>query len=144
MLHDRGTGWADWEFDNFRDRISYIDDFPFNVLEALISYFETGEEQYVEFNAEGWFYTFKFSSDVRVGKRVIYESTIDFANDFICEIEESLESWAHFPSSRTSDDDYKELVDLIVKIRTELLDKDLIDRYSNIIDMNKQQNATTK
>ena len=138
MLHDRGTGWADWEFDNFRDRISYIDDFPFNVLEALISYFETGEEQYVEFNAEGWFYTFKFSSDVRVGKRVIYESTIDFANDFICEIEESLESWAHFPSSRTSDDDYKELVDLIVKIRTELLDKDLIDRYSNIIDMNKQ------
>lgn len=42
MLHDCGTGWADWEFDNFRDRISYIDDFPFNVLEALISYFETG------------------------------------------------------------------------------------------------------
>ena len=114
MLHDRGTGWADWEFDNFRDRISYIDDFPFNVLEALISYFETGEEQYVEFNAEGWFYTFKFSSDVRVGKRVIYESTIDFANDFICEIEESLESWAHFPSGRTSYDDYND-ADLVYK-----------------------------
>lgn len=138
MLDDRGTGWADWEFYNFRNRISYIDDFPFNVMNALIRYFETGEEQSVEFNAEGWFYTFNFSSNVTVGDRVIYESTIDFANDFVCEIEESLESWAHFPSSRTSDDDYKELVDLIVKIRTELLDKDLIDRYSNIIDMNKQ------
>ena len=133
MLHDRGTGWADWEFDNFRDRISYVDDFPFNVLEALISYFETGEEQYVEFNAEGWFYTFKFSSDVRVGKRVIYESIIDFANDFICEIEESLESWAHFPSGRTSYDDYNELVDLIVKVRTELLDADLVYKWIDII-----------
>ena len=133
MLHDRGTGWANWEFDNFRDRISYIDDFPFDVLEALISYFETGEEQYVEFNAEGWFYTFKFSSDVRVGKRVIYESIIDFANDFICEIEESLESWAHFPSGRTSYDDYNELVDLIVKVRTELLDADLVYKLIDII-----------
>ena len=133
MLDDRGTGWADWEFDNFTERISYIDDFPFNVLEALIRYFETGEEQSVEFNAEGWFYTFKFSSNVTVGKRVIYESTIDFANDFVCEIEERLESWAHFPSRRKSYEDYKELVDLIVKIRTELLDNDLINKWIGIV-----------
>lgn len=133
MLYYRGAGWADWDLDNFGSRISYINDFPFNILKALLSYFETGDEQSVEFNAEGWFYTFKFSSDVRVGERVIYESTIDFANDFICEIEERMGLWAFFPSRRTSDEDYYELVDLIVKIRTELLDKDLINKWIDII-----------
>jgi hypothetical protein len=133
MLDDRGTGWADWELSNFRDRISYIDDFPFNILEALIKYFETGKEQSVEFNAEGWFYTFKFSSNVKVDEEVIYESTIDFANDFINEIEESLESWAHFPSRRTSDDDYRELANDVAKIRLKLMDRDIFDKWIRII-----------
>ena len=134
MLDDRGTGWADWELQNFRNRISYINDFPFNVMEALIRYFETGEEQNVEFDAEGWYYTFKFSSNLTVGETVLYDSTIDFASDFINEIEESLESWAHFPTRRTSDEDYKELVDNIVKVRTFLMDKNLIDKWIEIID----------
>lgn len=133
MLYDRGTGWADWELSNFRDRISYIDDFPFNILEALIEYFETGEEQTVDFNAEGWFYTFKFSTDVSVGDNVIYESTVDFANDFVCEIEKSMESWAHFPSGRTTDDDYKELAGDVAKVRMELIDDEIIDKWIRII-----------
>lgn len=132
MLDDRGTGWADWELSNFRNRISYIDDFPYNILEALVEYLKTGEEQNVEFNAEGWFYTFRFTSNVKVGDRVIYESTVDFANDFICEIEKNLVSWSHFPSGRESDDDYKELVDLIVEVRMELLDDNLIDKWLEI------------
>ena len=61
MLYNRGTGWADWELSNFWNRISYIDDFPYNILEALAEYLKTGEEQNVEFNAEGWFYTFRFT-----------------------------------------------------------------------------------
>lgn len=132
MLYDRGTGWADWELSNFRDRISYIDDFPYNILEALAEYFKTGEEQNVEFNAEGWFYTFRFVSNVTVGDTVIYESTVDFAKDFVCEIEESLESWSHFPARRKSDDNYKELADLIVEVRTQLLDDNMIDKWLEI------------
>lgn len=132
MLYDRGTGWADWELSNFRDRISYIDDFPYNILEALAEYFKTGMEQKVEFNAEGWYYTFRFASNVTVGDTVIYESTADFANDFVCEIEESLESWSHFPARRKSDDNYKELADLIVEVRTQLLDDNLIDKWLEI------------
>ena len=132
MLYDRGTGWADWELSNFRDRISYIDDFPYNILEALAEYFKTGMEQKVEFNAEGWYYTFRFASNVTVGDTVIYESTADFANDFVCEIEESLESWSHFPARRKRDDNYKELADLIVEVRTQLLDDNLIDKWLEI------------
>ena len=48
MLYNRGTGWADWELSNFWNRISYIDDFPYNILEALAEYLKTGEEQNVE------------------------------------------------------------------------------------------------
>lgn len=133
MLYDRGTGWADWELSNFRDRISYIDDFPYNILKALLKYLETGKEQSVDFNAEGWYYTFKFSLNVKVGEKEVYGSTVDFANDFINEIEKSLESWSHFPSRRTSDEDYKELVDLIVKVRLELMDDDYFDKWIKII-----------
>ena len=133
MLDDRGTGWADWELSNLTHRISYIDDFPYNLLEGLLKYFETDEEQDVAFNAEGFFYTFHISSDVSVGDRVIYESTVEFANDFMNELEESLESWAHFPSGRTKDDDYNELVDIIVKIRLKIMDKELFDKWIGII-----------
>lgn len=132
MLYDRGTGWADWELSNFRNRISYINDFPYNILRALVKYFKHGEDQEVEFNAEGWFYTFTFSSNVTVGETVIYDSTVDFANDFVCEIEESLESWSHFPARRESEEDYRELVDLIVKVRNELMDDDLVDKWMDI------------
>lgn len=133
MLYNRGTGWVDWELSNFGNRISYIDDFPYNILEALAEYLKTGEEQNVEFNAEGWFYTFRFTYNVKVGDRVVYESTVDFASDFICEIEKNLVSWSHFPANRKSDGDYLELVDLIVEVRTELLDDNLIDRWLEII-----------
>ena len=129
MLYDRGTGWAEWEFSNFRDRISYVDDFPYNVLEALAKYFETGEKQEVEFNAEGWHYTFEFSSSVTVGETVINESIRDFSNDFIFDLEANLDSWAHFPSNRTSENDFKNLVDLIVKVRIHLIDNDLIVKW---------------
>lgn len=133
MLYDRGTGWCDWEFSNFRDRISYINDFPFNVVEALIRYFETGETQSVDFDAEGWVYTFVFSSNVTVADIVLYEDIHDFANDFISELEGSLESWAHFPSRREDYKDYKELADEIAKLRLELMDDDELTKWVQII-----------
>lgn len=133
MLYDRGTGWCDWELSNFRDRISYIDDFPFNVVEALIRYFETGEEQRVEFNAEGWFYTFVFSDNVTVGDTVLYDDIREFANDFVTELEKSLESWAHFPSRRTEFEDYMQLAEGIAKVRLELMDDELLGKWIQIV-----------
>lgn len=133
MLYDRGTGWFDWEFPNFRNRCSYICDFPFNVVEALIEYFKTGEPQSVEFDAEGWFYVFKFDSNVSVGETILYDDIYEFADDFVSELEESLESWSHFPSHRQSDDDYKELVDGIVKIRLELMDNELLKKWVQLV-----------
>lgn len=106
-----------------------VDDFPFNVLEALVKYFETGEKQEVEFNAEGGHYKFEFSSKVTDGEKVLNESIKDFAIDFILDLDQNLDSWTHFPSKRTNEDDFKKLVDLIVKVRVHLMDKDLIDKW---------------
>lgn len=133
MLDDRGTGWADWELSNFHNRISYIDDFPFNMTEALINYLETGQDQEVEFDGEGFIYSFKISSNVVAGKTEIYENSLDFANDFVEELEKSLESWSHFPVRRTKDEDYKELANNIAKIRMQLMDENLLDKWMEII-----------
>ena len=133
MLYDRGTGWCDWELPNFKDRISYINDFPYNVMEALIAYFETGEEQSVNFDAEGWCYTFKFSSNVTVGDTVLYESVEGFAMDFVDELEKNLESWAHFPARRTADGDYDELAGYVVKVRMMLIDDESLEKWIEII-----------
>lgn len=129
MLYDRGTGWFEWKFSNFRDRCSYIVDFPFNVVEALNEYFKTGEAQFVVFDAEGWDYIFKFDSNLSVGETVLYEDIHEFAEDFVSELEESLESWSHFPVRRESDKNYKELVDGIVEIRLELMDMELLGKW---------------
>ena len=134
MLEDRGTGWANWTLDNFGGNISYLDNFPFDLLEGLIDYFETGKEQDVEIDAEMVTYIIKISSNIAVEETVLYDSTIDFANDFICEIEKSLEAWSHFPVRRDSEEDYKELVEDIVKLRRLLMDEELIDQWIEIID----------
>lgn len=133
LLYDNGTGGADWDFSNFRNKISYVDGFPFNVLEALVKYFETGEKQEVEFNAEGGHYKFEFSSKVTDGETVLNESIKDFAIDFILDLDQNLDSGTHFPSKRTNEDDFKKLVDLIVKVRVHLMDNDLIDKWIQLI-----------
>ncbi len=65
------------------------------MIKAITNYFKTGREQYAKFNVE-WFYTFKFSSNVAVGEKVIYDVTVEFSNDFVNEIEENIESGANF------------------------------------------------
>ena len=103
MLEDPSYGWARWDLPNFRDRISYIDDFPFMLLESLIEYFETGREQEVRFDAEGWHYFFKFDENVVVEGKVLYDSVEEFAADLIHDLEKDLHGWADFPSRRDSD-----------------------------------------
>lgn len=118
MLEKPHYGWTSWELPNFSSRISYIDDFPFMVLETLIEYFKTGESQDVTFDAEGWLYTFTFADNVKAGERVICESTVKFAQEFIDEMEDDLDMWAHF--ARSSDTARDELVKLIRELKSYL------------------------
>lgn len=118
MLEKPHFGWSRWELPNFHDRISYVDDFPFMVLEVLIDYFESGESRDLTFEAEGWQYTFTFGENVKVGERVICESTIKFAQEFIDEIEDDLDMWAHF--ARRDDSARDELVKLINELKGHL------------------------
>lgn len=118
MLEDPSYGWARWDLPNFRDRISYIDDFPYMLLEALIEYFETGREQEVRFDAEGWHYFFTFNENVVVEGKVLYDSVEEFTADLIHDLEKDLHGWADFPSRR--DSDYDELVRLISDLKKHL------------------------
>ena len=118
MLENPSYGWARWDLPNFRDRISYIDDFPFMLLKSLIEYFETGREQEVRFDAEGWHYFFTFNENVVVEGKVLYDSVEEFAADLIHDLEKDLHGWADFPSRR--DSDYDELVKLLSDLKKHL------------------------
>jgi hypothetical protein len=118
MLEKPHYGWTSWELPYFRSRISYIDDFPFMVLEALIEYFKSGESQDVTFDAEGWEYTFTFTQNVKAEERVICESTTEFAQEFINDLENDLDVWAHF--ARSDDSAHDELVRLIGELKNYL------------------------
>ena len=89
---------------------------PFNLLEALFKYFESGESQYVTVNVEGNEVAIKISSNITHDGNIIYESTLDYANEFITLLEENLESNPQF-SSLTDNEDYKELIKLINNIK---------------------------
>ena len=127
MLTQPHFGWVEWDLPNFYDRVSYIDDFPFMVFEALLKYFESGESQNVTFDAEGWYYTFTFNEDVKVGEKVICDSTVKFAEEFIKDINKDLHYWANF--ARNGDSAYYELVELI----------DNLEKY-----LSKQENPFVK
>lgn len=118
MLEHPHYGWSRWELPYFSSRISYINDFPFMVLEALLDYFKTGDSQDVTFDAEGWEYTFTFAEDVREDGSVICESTVKFAQEFIRELEKDLDVWAHF--ARDDDSAKDELLRLIGELKGHL------------------------
>lgn len=89
---------------------------PFNLLEALLKYFESGESQYVTTDVEGIEVEIKISSNITSDGNIIYESTLDYANEFISLLEENLESNPQF-SSITDNEDYKELIKLISNLK---------------------------
>lgn len=103
MISKPQFGWAQWELDNFKDFISYVDDFPFNLFDKLWLFFKDGECQSLEFDAEGHFYTLYLGSPVYIetekGEFIkIFDNIEDFIEKFLEDIERDIDDWAIFPS----------------------------------------------
>ena len=56
MIDDINHGWASFEIENFYAPLSYLTDVPFDVMNALITYKDTGCCS-VWFDCEGWNFT---------------------------------------------------------------------------------------
>lgn len=122
MLNEPKFGWASWTLPNLKERISYLNDFPFDLFDKLITFFKTEECQELEFDAEGYFYTLYIGSPVYVKIEdddnfiPIYGDVERFANELTIDIEKNIELWSTFPTYCETEEDAK-------KIKKELKDK---------------------
>lgn len=124
-------GWANWNLPNLKERISYLNDFPFDLFDKLIIFFKTEECQELEFDAEGYFYTIYIGSPVYVKIEdedevtPIYGDVEKFTNELINDIEQDMGSWSTFPTYCESDEDAKKieekLKDKIKEVREALI-----------------------
>lgn len=115
MLSKPKFGWANWNLPNLKERISYLNDFPFDLFDKLIVFFRTEECQELEFDAEGYFYTIYIGSPVYVKTEneedvtPIYGNVEKFTNELINDIEQNIDSWSTFPTYCESDEDVKKI-----------------------------------
>ena len=104
MLRTPKYGWSVIEIGEWSDRISYLDDAAYMLLETLIRSYETDEIQSVEFDAEGWEWKLVFDGE-KVS--VITEkddteitnlnmSRMEIAKELISDIQRDSHAWANF------------------------------------------------
>lgn len=130
MLSKPKFGWANWELPNLQERISYLNDFPFDLFDKLIAFFKTGECQELEFDAEGYFYTIYIGFPVYVKLeeediKPIYDDAERFANGLIFSIEKEIDAWSTFPTyyeyEMSKEEIQKKLKDKIEEVREAIL-----------------------
>lgn len=131
MLSKPKFGWANWELPNLQERISYLNDFPFDLFDKLIAFFQTEECQELEFDAEGYFYTIYIGFPVYARKEEddecvpIYEDVEKFAKELISDVERDIEEWSTFPTyyeyEMSKEEIQKKLKDKIEEVREAIL-----------------------
>ena len=104
MLRTPKYGWSRIEIGEWSDRISYLDDAAYMLLETLIRSYETNEIQSVEFDAEGWEWKLVLDGEKT---SVITEkdnteitnlnmSRTEIANELVVDIRKDSHAWANF------------------------------------------------
>lgn len=130
MLSKPKFGWANWELPNLKERISYLNDFPFDLFDKLIAFFQTEECQELEFDAEGYFYNIYIGFPVYARKEddecvPIYEDVEKFAKELISDVERDIEEWSTFPTyyeyEMSKEEIEEKLKDKIEEVREAIL-----------------------
>lgn len=104
MLLKPKHGWSRLEIGNWSDRISYLDDAAFMLLETIIKSYEEPNIQSVEFDAEGYEWKLVFDGEKVT---VITEkdeieiinlnvSRKDIAKGIIADIRHDVRDWVNF------------------------------------------------
>lgn len=106
MLAMPEYGWSKITIGDWYDRCSYLNDVPYELLEAVDVVIRTGKPHCVKFDAEGWYYTIVFDMyethiidcDSR-GKFHCYTVEVrvkDLAMELLSDIRKDLDLWANW------------------------------------------------
>ena len=132
MINRPNHGWSSWQFDNFKLPISYIDDFPFILLNKIIDFFNTEECQEIEFDAEGDFYKIflgfpvygmveKEDDDKDNELIELCDNMVEFTDQLLYDLERDIKDWAQFPTYAETERDIlfieKEIGQKIIDVR---------------------------
>lgn len=132
MLGFPNAGWSNFDFDE-NARISYIDDFPYVILEEIIDSIENNHTFCVTLDAEGYDYSI-LSYDFYDVEYILRKDNLSikkldinfkqFIENLIEDIEKDFDKWVIFPASLDINEcaDEKEIEKASKKLRT-LLDK---------------------
>ena len=112
MLSKPKHGWSEITIGDWSDRCSYIDDVPFNLLEALEKSCRTHRPVAVKFDAEGWDYIVVFDQfethiiSTNPNDVDVYFSNFDYhtieidrdklAKELIADIRRDIDDWTHW------------------------------------------------
>lgn len=131
MISTPKYGWSSWELQNFKHPISYIDDFPLNILNKIIDFFNKEECQELEFDAEGYSYKIylgypvfgEVEKDDDMQKELVTLSSdmVLFTNELLTDLERDIFEWSQFPAYSESENDRlfieKEIIAKIKEVR---------------------------
>lgn len=120
MLKYTGYGWGEISIGNWKDRCSYLDDVPNELLGAVEEVIRTCRPSVRQFDAEGYDYIIVFGTNevyiisnkddnggngfTLTAKSV---STADLAKELISDIRLDIDRWAHW-HGEMSDDEFDE------------------------------------
>ena len=132
MLETPRYGWSALTIGEWSDRISYLDDAAYMLLETLIKSYETEEPQTVEFDAEGWDWSLSFDGERAT---VITEkdeletihldmSKTEIAKALLADLRRDITPWADFV--------YEDLAEEELKAREDAL-RTLCDKLESLI-----------
>ncbi len=132
MLGFTNAGWSNFDFDE-NARISYIDDFPYVILEEIVDSIENNHTFCITLDAEGYDYSI-LSYDFYDVEYILRKDNLSikkldvnfkqFIENLIEDIEKDFDKWAIFPASLDIGEyaDEEEIEKASKKLRT-LLDK---------------------
>ena len=122
MLSKPEYGWSRITIGDWSDRCSYIDDVPFELLEALETSCRVNQPVTVKFDAEGWWYLIVFDDFwtyiiEEVDETKLYRIKIDreeLAKELIADIRKYIDYWTEW-------DGYCENADYVEERKKDLL-----------------------
>lgn len=142
MLSTPQCGWSTMKIGKFKKTVSYLTDVPNDLINAFISFFETGTGA-ASFECEPYKFDLIFSCNfakdkqalpyIVSWKRKIYTESVpvvELADEFLAEMKRDLDAWSEWGYNTTTPEIVKQNKQTITK-NLERLEKIIQDRRTN-------------
>lgn len=116
MLKKTGFGWGEITIGGWKDRCSYLNDVPFDLLSGVEETIRTGRKSAVWLDAEGYEYTIVFGptdtyiiTDRDDRTLIVVDVPIEtLGEELVSDIRSNIDDWAGWKGDDTTEDEFEE------------------------------------